>query len=245
MTNTLAFSFKNLLPRLSDLVKTAQNWLSRKSTHEADFLKWRQALESEPNRNAQIFPIDLYKASHLFSKAFAVYDRVKKTQHLSLNDFRNANELQTSWKNTIAVAKEQNLIMPALVSTGQVIEDTMYRMTHTIAANTARDAVEFFDTKGVARAFRSADFLSKACATQLEVKDHIFPGVQEKRLNTFIELQEILESSVALGNYSSTPFVEMRLREKLQENSQVLNTLQRSNELSQNVESIQFASPTM
>lgn len=232
MVTTPLFSIRNPFPRLAELTAKASDWLSRKSTHEINFAKWRGALDSAPKDDAQVSLSSVEQTARLFSAAFLVYDdpkNPKKRETLTLNDFHNASSLAESWKSTIEVVRAQGVHSPAATRTNEDSEHFMRNVAHSVAINTGRTAVDLFNADSVGYALRSAHLLSEACAAAKAAESYMLPDIQQRRIETFRDLHGVLESNLAMGTYSSTPVLEARLREAVVQNNQTFETLQKTN----------------
>lgn len=247
-SNTSSFTLSgNFFAGLSNLTNVITNWVdSLKPINK--FGIWRDALDSSLMASVPVSDVSMERAAKAFTKAFDVYnepENLKKMTMLTLNDFGNAKMLAESWTRTMAVVKEQGAVNLSVTRTDVQHDNFLNNTARWVSRNTARDAVEFFNTDNVATALRSSDFLSKACAASTATEDYIAPDVQQHRLETLQELQDLLKSNVAMGNYSSTPDLEVRLREMVQENDTVLNTLQRTNTNALAIANEEFSSSNM
>lgn len=183
-------------------------------------------------KNAPVSDASMERAASAFKKAFDIYNEPgnpRKMTTLTLNDFGDAKMLAESWTRTMAVITEQGAASLSVASTDAAHDDFLKNTARWVSRNAARDAVEFFNADSVATALRSSDFLSKACAASMATEEYIAPDVQQHRLETLQELQDFLKSNLAIENYSSTPFLEVHLREQLLQNDKSLEKLQRTN----------------
>lgn len=233
MNVNISYSTGKLLSGLSNLTKDIGVWLdSRNPINKFDI--WRDALDSSLVSSVPVSDIAIERAASAFMKAFNVYNEPanpRKMTMLTLNDFKNAEGLAESWTRTMTVVAQQGAVNVSAMSTELAHNDFLKTTARWVSRNTARDAVEFFNTDSVANALRSSNFLSEACAAAAATatQEYIAPDVQQHRLETFQGLQDLLKSSVAMGAYTTTPFLEVRLREMMQQNNQSLEKLHRTN----------------
>lgn len=223
-----AFSFKNPLPRLAELTEKASDWLSGKSTHNANFMKWRNALDSAPKDDARASPPSMDNAARAFSAAFAVYDRPHRPdemKQLSRNDLHNAMELSKAWESTMEVAGQQGLISRNVLMTHEASMSFVKNVSTAVAKNTACDCVEYLDARSVGTALRAADFLLKACEAHEKAQPYLPSKLEGERFETFRQAQNILQAEVSLGTYGGTPVLEQKLKEALLESGRVLESI--------------------